>query len=144
MLIPGTGGETVEGRERQDLGYGLFGWSELLLIADLAKHAGYSRDLFVAGPSPDVNLLAVAPFYTPLLAGDKRPSYPAEAQLSADDYAAEQSRLRSAAETAYANCPVGNPNCRLFQRALDAAGDAARGDSYDPFVKHWNALTGAP
>jgi hypothetical protein len=140
MLIPGTGGETIEGRYRASLGYGLLAWSELVLIADLAKQAGYAHDLFTAQTTSGESLLSIAPYYAPLLTG-KRP-WPLGPEY--DGYSLEQSKYLAVFETVYRDCPRGVLVCRFYKGAVNAAGPTARGDEYDPHILRWNALLGVP
>jgi hypothetical protein len=138
MFIPGTGGETIEGRDRKSLGYGLYAWSQLLMIADVARHAAWPRDLFTARTPAGNDLLSVAPFYGPLVSGEKPDPYGPEYS----GYSVDKSKYLAVFETLYANCPRKDPACPILRRALYRAGAAARGDAYDPHVLHWNALLG--
>lgn len=140
-IIPGTGGEMIEGRYRQSVGYGLFGWADLLLIADLAKHAGYPRNLFTTSTPSKKNLLSVGPFYGPLLAGTK--PYPYDARETHLDYETQtKQEYRAVFETAYKNCPAKDPVCRYFRLAVTAGGPIQRGNNQDFHTTRWNALAG--
>ena len=140
FIIPGTGGETIEGRERKSVGYGLFGWGDLVLIADLAKHAGYERNLFTTPTPTGKNVLSVGPFYGPLLAGSA--GYPYASSETFLDYETQtKPEYRAVFETAYKNCPTKNPVCSYFRSAVRAGGPIQRGNNEDFHLMRWNALT---
>ncbi|HSP72060.1 MAG TPA: hypothetical protein VLN26_06805, partial [Gaiellaceae bacterium] len=141
LIIPGTGGETIEGRDRQSVGYGLFGWADLVLIADLAKHAGFKTNLFTYRTPSGNSLLSVGPFYGPIVGGTRADPYPEPESLGGGGYAAVLSKYRAVFETIHVNCTAG-ALCAPFGAALHAVSPATRGDDYDPHLLGWNALLG--
>jgi hypothetical protein len=143
MIIPATDGETVEGRYRQSTGYGLFAWADLVLIADVARHAGFGQDLFGYTTSSGKSLLSVAPFYGPILSGERSSPYATETFLYGVP-AQIHSKYRAIFEIAYKNCPTGNQNCDAVRQALATGGDAVRGANDDAHIYRWNAVLGQP
>lgn len=145
MLVPGGGGETIEGRTRGSVGYGLFGWAELVLIADLARHAGWPTDLLTAETRDGGSLLSVAPFYAPIAAGDKPDPYSAAETFGTHDPAAVAGELRAWFETAYAGCPDRSAaDCKLLAHAIASGGDGTRATNTDGHFLAWRALLGVP
>lgn len=143
LIIPGTGGETIEGRYRSSVFYGLFGWAELLTVADLARHAGFRIDLFTYRAPGGSTLLSVAPFYAPVLVGSKPNPYPGTSE-GGGSYDQARAEYRAVFETAYRNCPDGLAVCRTYRSVVTSGGPKQRGDNYDPHLTRWNALLGRP
>ena len=111
VYVAGGGGETIEGLYRSSVGYGLFGWAALLLIAEVARHAGAGANLFTATSHRGDSLLTAARFYGPLLTGARPNPYAAQETFGSGSYDEIRSEYRAVFETASANCPSGDPNC---------------------------------
>jgi hypothetical protein len=136
--LPGANGETLEGRVRQSVGYGLFGWSDLLLIADVAKHAGFSVNLFTHETARGNSLLDVVPFYAPILMGTTGDPYPSE---DTSDLPSTLSSYRAKFETLVNNCPAQLSVCALASRVVNTGGPAQRALNEDGWLMGWNAVT---
>lgn len=128
-IIDGTGGETFEGRSRNDIGYGLLGSDALLVVADIAKHAGYRQNLFTYKTRGGDSMLSPFAFYAQYL--DGRTAWP----RSDGSYANSQnvaSIYRAATEVALKNA---TPALRSrLARSVSYGGFAQRGANYDPYV----------
>lgn len=134
-IINGTGGETFEGRARNDFDYGLFGTDPLLLIADIAKHAGYSPNLFTFTTSHGNSVLSPLLFYGRYLDSQlpwpkSGASYTRRTQVSVI--------YRAAVEMGLANAPENL--VPALRRIVTFAGPTQRGSSFDPFINLYNAL----
>lgn len=143
MLIPGAGGETLEGRLRQSVGYGLYGWSELMLIADVARRAGFGVNLFTAATASGASLLSPVAFYGPILSGARPNPYAAAETFGGGSYESALSEYRAVFETAWLNCPAGSPLCAPVAAALATGGDAVRAANDDAHFWRWRAVVGA-
>jgi len=128
-IIDGTGGETFEGRGRNDIGYGLLGSNALLVVADIAKHAGFRRDLFAFTTRSGDSVLSPFAFYGKYLSNYSL--WPA----SDGSFAHKEgtaSTYRAATEVALRNSPPAL-KARL-RKVVNFGGAAQRGSNYDPYI----------
>ena len=128
-IIDGTGGETFEGRSRNDVGYGLLGSDALLVVADVAKHAGFRRNLFTfTTPSGD-SVVSPFAFYGRYLADYSK--WPAS-DASFPHKEGTASGYRAATEVALKNA---SPALKArLRRVVNFGGTAQRGSNYDPYI----------
>lgn len=136
LIVDGTGGQTFEGVAR-NIGYGLIATKGLLLIADVAKHVGYKRNLFLSTTSHGNYLLLPFAYYGPYL--DFTRPWP----QSDSDYAnrfEKAGEYRAAAEIAASNALPKTALGRLLRRVV-AYGGVQRGANYDAHIYLYGALT---
>jgi Alginate lyase len=127
-------GMMVEERVRQSVDYALFTWHPLALIADVAYHAGYPRNLFTVQTESGKSPMLAADYYVPYLNGDKADPYD-----DPIDWKQTISGYRTVFELAAKRMPGSNA-----LRSLVTSQDSdVRGSDYDPFIVGYNALTGA-
>ena len=138
-LIQGAmypGGKMVEEDVRQSIFYALFTLQPLMLIADVAHHVGYPRDLWSYRPKPTKGILAAIAHYGPYLQGQTNlfPSYTEPTgRTPAQIAAANRSVLENAANDV--------PGSALLQRIVAYGGPDIRGANEDPYVVSFNAIT---
>lgn len=137
-IIDGTGGETFEGRDRNDIGYGLLGSDALLVVADIAKHAGFRRNLFAYTTRGGDSVSSPFAFYGKYL-GNERPWPASDKSFSHRDGTA--AGYRAASEVALKNGPPAL-KARLRQ-VVGFGGPAQRGANYDPYIWLYAGLEGA-
>jgi hypothetical protein len=134
-IIDGTGGETFEGRGRNDISYGLLGSDALLLIADIAQHAGYTRNLFAYTTPNGDSVLSPFAFYGPYLAG-ATPWPRSDGAYARRDTIG--SAYRSATEVALKNAqPL---HQAALSRSVNSGGPTRRGSNFDPYIWLYNGL----
>ena len=136
-IIDGTGGETFEGRARNDIGYGLLGSDALLAVADIAKHAGFRRNLFTFTTRHGNSVLAPFAFYGRFLADYSRwpasdGSFPHKEGTAAAYRAATEIALKNSSPALKAR----------LGRVVNFGGPAQRGANYDPYIWLYAALEG--
>lgn len=128
-IIDGTGGETFEGRARNDIGYGLLGSDALLAIADIAKHAGFRHNLFTFTTRRGNSVLSPFAFYGRFLANHTR--WP----TSDGSFAHKEGTAagyRAATEIAFKNS---SPALRArLGHVVNFGGPAQRGTNSDPYI----------
>jgi hypothetical protein len=134
-IIDGTGGETFEGRGRNDISYGLLGSDALLVVADVAKHAGYGRDLFAYTTRRGDSVLSPFAFYGKYL------NYRAPWPRSDGAYGRKDSIAtiyRAATEVALRNT---GPKLRArLAQTVSYGGTTRRGANLDPYVWGYSGL----
>jgi len=134
-IVDGTGGQTFEGRGRNDLGYALLGSNALLVIADIAKHAGYRRNLFTYKTPRGNSLLLPYRYYAGYLSG--KVPWPKDdgAYAKQTDVAA---RNRASLEIGAENAPAAWR--RSLKAVVSTGGPGTRGANFDPYIWLYNAL----
>jgi hypothetical protein len=134
-IIDGTHGETFEGRGRNDISYGLLGSDALLVVADIAKHAGYPRNLFTYTTRRGDSVVSPFAFYGKYL------SYSAPWPRSDGAYGRRDniaSIYRAATEVALKNA---GPALRSsLSHSVSYGGPAGRGSNFDPYVWLYQGL----
>jgi hypothetical protein len=134
-IIDGTGGETFEGRGRNDISYGLLGSDALLVVANIAKHAGFRRDLFTFTTPNGDSVLSPFGFYGSYLA-DQKPWPRSDGSFGRRENVA--SIYRAATEVALKNgTPALKSQLRPF---VSYGGPDRRGANYDPYVWLYGGL----
>lgn len=128
-IIDGTGGETFEGRGRNDISYGLLGSDALLVVADIAKHAGYSHDLFAYTTHGGDSVLSPFAFYGKYL-NQRVPWPPSDGAYGRRENIA--SIYRAATEVALRNS--GRSLRPRLAQSVSYGGPSRRGVNFDPYV----------
>ncbi len=134
--IDGTGGETFEGRARNDISYGLLGSDALLVIADIAKHAGYSRNLFTFTTPHGNSVLLPFRFYGTFLSGTS-PWPQSDGSYANRDV--RSSGFRAGLEIGADN--AGSALKPFLKRVVGTAGPGQRASNFDPYVWLYGAVT---
>jgi hypothetical protein len=127
-------GMMVEERVRQSVDYGLFTWHPLALIADVAYHAGYPRNLFTVETKSGKSLELAANYYVPYLGGQKSDPYNDPIDWNQTVYG-----YRAVFELAAKRMPD-SPAIRSLVTSQDPN---TRGSDWDPLIVGYNALTGS-
>ncbi len=123
-----SSGQMKEQLRRSSIGYALFNYLPLVLIADVTKHAGSTPNLWHYRTPSGKSLLAPAEYYAPYLAGRSGPDWSPEK-------AAEK---RAQMELVLTNYPAS----AVLRNALNHGGDATRGANYDGRCCGFGALVG--
>jgi hypothetical protein len=134
-IIDGTGGETFEGRGRNDIGYGLLGSDALLVVANVAKHAGFRRNLFAFRTPSGDSVLSPFAYYGRYLS-DQRPWPSSDGSFSHKEGTA--ATYRAASEVAFKN--AGPALKARLGRVVNFGGPGQRGANYDPYIWVYAAL----
>jgi hypothetical protein len=132
-------GQMLEERARRSIGYALYTWHPLTLIADVAKHAGFRINLFTVESPGGRSLRVAAEHYAVYLTEKTGDPYPDE-KTSYQDYDATLLEYRAAYELAAKLAP----GSKAIRAARDFGGSRARGSNYDGHITAFNALTGRP
>jgi hypothetical protein len=128
-------GQMTEERIRQSITYGLYTWLPLALIADVATHAGFARNLWTAKTASGKSMYLPVVFYAPYLVKTKVTPYPGERDSQYDAWLAEYRTVMELARKAY-------PQSKTVRKVVSFGGDVIRGSDYDLHITGWNALTG--
>jgi Alginate lyase len=126
-------GMMVEERVRQSVDYALFTWHPLALIADVAHHAGYPKNLFTVRTTSGKSLELAAGYYVPYLGGKKSDPY-----NDPIDWKQTISGYRTVFELAAKRMP----DSHAIRSLVISRHGKVRGSDYDPFIVGYNALTG--
>ena len=121
-------GQMKEEIRRSSIGYALFNYLPLALIADVSKHAGGTPNLWAYTTPSGKSLLKPAEYYAPYLAGRSGPDWSPQ----------EASEARAQMELVYTNYP----SSTRLRDALNTGGDSTRGGNYDGRCCGYGALVG--
>jgi Alginate lyase len=127
-------GMMVEERVRQSVDYALFTWHPLALIADVAYHAGYPKNLFTVRTKSGKSLELAADYYVPYLGGQKSDPYNDPIDWNQTVYG-----YRAVFELAAKRMP----DSRAIRSLVTSQDPNTRGSDYDPLIVGYNALTGS-
>jgi hypothetical protein len=126
-------GMMVEERVRQSVDYALFTWQPLALVADVAYHAGYPKDLFTVDTKSGKSLMLAADYYVPYLSGEKADPY-----NDGIDWEKTMSGYRTLFELAAKRMP----GAQAIRSLVTSQNSTTRGSDWDPYIVGYNALTG--
>jgi len=131
-----SGGKMLEEDTRQSVFYALFTLEPLMLIADVAKHVGYSHNLWTYSDGGKGILDAVAN-YEPYLRGEPLKKWPAytEPGRTPSDIASQARAFMEIAANAI-------PGSKLLQSIVTYGGTATRGTNYDPYIVSFGGIAG--
>lgn len=141
VLLEGTmetSGQMRDERLRESIGYALYTWHSLALIADVARHAGFEHDLWTAATPSGKSLYQPVVYYAPYLTEQLPDPYGAGDRCCYAPYETVLPEYRAAMELAYRAFP----DSSLLAEVVNYGGDAVRGQNYDQHITGWNALTG--
>jgi hypothetical protein len=127
-------GMMVEERVRQSVDYALFTWHPLALIADVAHHAGYPKNLFTVRTKSNKSLELAAAYYVPYLNGEKADPY---------NDPIDWKQMISGYRTVFELAAKRMPDSHAIRSLVMSQHGHVRGSDYDPFIVGYNALTGA-
>lgn len=145
LAINNAQGKIEEENTRHSIGYALYTWHGLVLTADVARHLGFSHDLFNHQTASGKNLRAVTEHYVPYLINQVPNPYPEKEPGQASPsgyqaYATMQNEYRAAYELAYQVWPDSD----LIKSVINFGSDTARGSRNDNHITQFNAITGIP
>ncbi len=128
-------GKMYEEGERKSIGYALYAWHPLALIADVSKRVGGEhKNLWTVTTANGKGLLLVAKYYEPYLTRTRDDPY------GADNHLRVMSEYRAAMELAHKNFP----DSPALRRIVAYGGPSVRGSNFDGHITGHNALTGVP
>jgi hypothetical protein len=134
-----TRGQMVEESVRKSIGYALYTWHPLALIADVARHAGFEHDLWTAATPSGKSLSLPIDYYAPYLTEQLPDPYAAVTTgCCYAPYDTVLSEYRAAMELAYRALP----DSHSLAEVVNFGGDQVRGQNYDQHISGWNAITG--
>jgi hypothetical protein len=142
LLLDGTGGRVAEDRYRSSIEYGHFSWIPLVLVADLARNAGFGVNLFTYRTSRNgYTLFTPVSYYAPHLVRGSVPDALERTQYGGSSWPTTAARWRAAYEVLYRN--ASDPAVvATLRRVLNSGGAGQRGDNYDIYVLGHAALFG--
>jgi hypothetical protein len=142
LIIDGTNGRVVEDRYRSSIEYGHFSWIPLVLIADLARHAGFHVDLFrYRTKRHGYTVFTPVHYYAPFLVRPTIPDALEKTQYGGSSWPATAARWRAAYEIVYRNA-TDLSTMKTLRRTVNFGGPKQRGDNYDVYVLGYAALFG--
>lgn len=153
-------GEYLDEGIRGTIGYGLYTLNPMILIADIARHAGYSHDLFTAQTPHGLSLKTGIDYYSQYLSGQKPDPWP----TSENNFCHQENVLTNAQcyykivgesqgsfEVAHNALPTDSiltqavnfesPTwCGADGSQFNSSGKCPRGNHYDNHITGYNAL----
>jgi hypothetical protein len=133
-----TDGQMTEERLRSSIGYALFTWYPLVLIADIARHVGFEQDLWGATTASGKRLSSPIDYYAPFLTEQRGNPYAGREECCYAPYPAMVRQYRAVMELAYNALP----DSEVLRSVVTHGGDATRGGNEDVHMTGWTALTG--
>lgn len=142
LVIDGAGGQLTEDRYRQSVEYGMFSWSPLVLIADVARRAGYKTNLFTYKSRRNgyTLLTPILDHYARFLTVDTIAREDEKTDYGGD-WRKASGRWRAFWEIAYRNSSD-PPVVKTLRRVVNHGGPDRRGDNYDIYITNYAALLG--
>lgn len=142
LVIDGSGGQVTEDRYRSSIEYGHFSWIPTVLIASLARNAGFHVNLFrYRSERHGYSVFTPVSYYAPFLLRRSVPSALEKTQYGGSAWPQTAARWRAAYEVLYRNA-TDPETSKLLRRTVNFGGPRQRGDNYDVYVLGYAALFG--
>jgi hypothetical protein len=142
LILDGTGGRVTDERYRRSIHYGHYAWFPTVLIADVARNAGFRVDLFrYRTKRSGYSVFTPVAYYARYLTTE---SISAELETTSNggtSWPKTAARLRAQYEVLYRN--ASDPALvRILNRVVNYGGPDVRGDNYDVYIVGNGALFG--
>jgi hypothetical protein len=142
LIIDGSGGQVIEDRYRSSIEYGHFSWIPVVLVADLARNAGFRIDLFrYRTMRHGYTVFTPVAYYARFLSKTSIPATLEQSQYGGQSWPATAARWRAAYELLYRNATDAE-TVRMLRRLVNYGGPGRRGDNYDVYALGHAALFG--
>lgn len=142
LIVDGAGGQVAEERYRSSIEYGHFAWYPLILIADLARNAGSTPNLFTYRTRRNgYTVFTPLERYAQYVTRESVPAQLEQTQYGGGQWATTAARWRAVYEVLYRN--TADPSISaLLRRVVNHGGPTQRGDNYDVYILGHAALFG--
>ena len=142
LIIDGTGGQLTEDRYRTSIEYGHFSWIPTVLIADLARRAGFRVDLFeYRTKRHGYSVFTPVSYYGQYLMRASVPETLEKGQYGGSAWPKTAARWRAAYEVLYRNART-PATVKPLRKIVNWGGPAQRGDNYDVYILGYAPLFG--
>lgn len=142
LVIDDTGGRVTDDPFRSSIEYGHFSWEPLVLVADVARNAGFRVDLFAYRTARHgYTVFTPASYYAGFITSESVPGSLEKTQYGGSSWPTTASRWRAAYEVLYRN--ASDPaTVKTLRRTVNYGGPNRRADNYDIYILGHAALFG--